>query len=745
MNFTFKRLALLAATVVSAAALLSGCSGDNGATGATGATGPQGAAADPATLAAFQTKIDAATQPESCGTCHSTAGVDHQAIFNKTKDTSTLKLTFTSVTATANADGTFHNVATFKITSNGADYTGTVASNKITGLGTQSWNMVTYNDTTKKVDLARKLDGTAFAYTLAAIGSGTYTMTSDVTTNLQTADSYVYGYVASDPIGPSVAGHVQLYDNVSNAAIKTGAWTYVSKADVKSCENCHGTPYEKHGYRDAVVGGIPDFVACKACHYDTRPGSDAAEFFGDGTYAYTADVMTDVHASHLNVFPYPQEMKNCATCHIGTKLADTLTDANFRKAVCTSCHAEVPTTNTVVAKPLSTVVPHNIPTAECNTCHAAGNIGPTFTAIHAGYNPMIYAANGDKYADKITASVDSATLTGNVLDIKLSAAGTAGTLKAVDVVPTVMVSFYGYDTKDYIVSNHTSDANGKKMEKVIGTANPLFTEVATGTPGSWEVKLDLAAYAKTPSIPAMIADGTIKRAEIAVMPTLKDANGVVIGLNAPSKTFDISGNAFTTYFTPIVDAAKCNKCHDQLGTSFHTGDRGGNVVVCRMCHVTTSGGSHLEMQSRSIDSYIHAIHSSQQFDVKNINFADTAAAAKYEEEIGFVYPMFTTMNCESCHNPGTYNVPDQSKSLPGVLSASAVNATWNRNIKTVPSYVTGPASRACGSCHRAAMINEDAAGDLATFNAHTKVNGTLIQADTGVLDAVITKIMAQFK
>jgi hypothetical protein len=68
------------------------------------------------------------------------------------------------------------------------------------------------------------------------------------------------------------------------------------------------------------------------------------------------------------------------------------------------------------------------------------------------------------------------------------------------------VSFYGYNTKDFILSNHTSDANGKNLEKTIGKTNTLFTEVATGVANSWEVNLDLAAYAKTPSIPQMIAD-----------------------------------------------------------------------------------------------------------------------------------------------------------------------------------------------------------------------------------------------
>jgi hypothetical protein len=54
------------------------------------------------------------------------------------------------------------------------------------------------------------------------------------------------------------------------------------------------------------------------------------------------------------------------------------------------------------------------------------------------------------------------------------------------------------------------------------------------------------------------------------------------------------------------------------------------------------------------------------------------------------YPTHDNTNCESCHNTGTYNVPDQAKSLPGVLSASDPIKGWDRNIGEVPSYVTGP-------------------------------------------------------
>ena len=81
------------------------------------------------------------------------------------------------------------------------------------------------------------------------------------------------------------------------------------------------------------------------------------------------------------------------------------------------------------------------------------------------------------------------------------------------------------------------------------------------------------------------------------------------------------------FYSPIVQVADgCETCHDALATNYHSPDRGGNIVVCRMCHITKSGGSHLEMQSRSIDSYAHAIHAIQAFDIGDIDFTDPVQA-----------------------------------------------------------------------------------------------------------------------
>ena len=96
-----------------------------------------------------------------------------------------------------------------------------------------------------------------------------------------------------------------------------------------------------------------------------------------------------------------------------------------------------------------------------------------------------------------------------------------------------------------------------------------------------------------------------------------------------------------------------------------------------------------------------------------------------------------------------YNVPDQSKSLPGLLSGSDYPLMgWDRNIGEVPAYITGPAARACGSCHRADMIKEDNAGELISFYGHTQRGGYLIEngADEApTLDEVIEDIMKYFK
>ncbi|MCL5278723.1 MAG: hypothetical protein M1376_02305 [Planctomycetes bacterium] len=732
-------------------------------------------------------------QPESCVICHSGAGQkDHQAIYDQFTDTSAFAVTIDSVVSVPSADPTkFDTTLTFTIKENGAPYVDVAG---LPSLKQKTFYAAQY-DSAKRQFINSKSFAAKTATPTATPGQYTVTATG-LAFAPEASNADIYLYIAKDRLTVESIGkgHYALYANMLNVGKTYGdADTYVSAANVSGCEKCHGKPYAKHGYRMAKVSGLPDFEACKNCHYDNRAGEDgqawqilvdnparyAQILAGDALtaaeetkYAYTATVMTDVHMTHAMEFPYPQSMSNCATCHEG-KLEKILTDANFKIQVCKSCHpVNGPTGGTEAnrAPALKTIMPAaihsgmDLNTQNCAGCHHEGGLASSFKRIHTGYNPVIYAdALGTKYSDVFTVSIDEASLAGNLLTIKFSAKKNIDKTKfqASDIIPTVMVGLYGYNTKDFIVSPHGTDAAKKRFLEFLvdgKTTNPRFTVVKAEN-GSWEVTADLSMWAD------MMANGSVKRAEIAVMPLLAKVVGEIdshengetddttYALNAPSRTFDLGANAFDDgFYKPIVKVADgCNTCHDALATTFHSPDRGGNVVVCRMCHTTTSGASHLEMQSRSIDSYVHAIHSFQAFDIGDVNFADPVAAMRYDLHVEHVYPNFTITNCKSCHNEGAFEVPDQSKSLPGLLSKSDSVKSWDRNIGSVPGYITGPASRACGSCHRAQLINEDKAGELVSFNQHTKQGGYLIkegansQETQSLLKTVIDYIMALFQ
>jgi hypothetical protein len=184
--------------------------------------------------------------------------------------------------------------------------------------------------------------------------------------------------------------------------------------------------------------------------------------------------------------------------------------------------------------------------------------------------------------------------------------------------------------------------------------------------------------------------------------------------------------------------------------------------------VPTSGAFVFEGQSRSIDSYVHAIHSFQGWSTGSTDFTDAVTARRYATHIEHIFPNFTATNCEACHvtsnftsgvatDPApTYMVPDQSQSMPGLLSGSDtlqhgwfvldangnyVGTTADRNISGVPagiiqSYATGPASRACGGCHRAKFFKEDDVNGLVSFNQHTNAGGYMV--DTSKTDTTWT-------
>ena len=772
--------------------------------------------------------------PESCAVCHEDAGEEHQAVYDKYVDESALGLTFDSVASVDNLDGTWTVTLNFSITKNGAPYVDTF---NLSMLDQKRFYSARHTAATDEFLTAGQCSLSSFiavdpANGLYAVSDNDCGYAPEDPAN----NAQVYGYIAQTPLFDHAGGtgaeapagtHVHLYDDVANTALAFGTASvddvdaYVSAANPEGCEKCHGAPYLKHGYRAAQVDGLPDFAACKVCHLDDRnashtewqhmvddPFSWATGVPETANYAFTRKLMNVTHMAHSMEFPYPQSMANCATCHAG-KLDMALDNSNFTAQTCKSCHAvrgidSAPKTfdelgneilssrgRSVPGKYYDGRAPslqylwsknagvnttddlggfHTAPIASssptaCTVCHDGGTFFG-FADVHTGYDPTIYNADGDKYAELYTVSIDSVTREGNLLTVAFSS-------NNANIVPELLVSFYGWDTKHYIVNAHERDANSDRMEYVPessgGGPEPFFTEDATSVPGNWLVTFDMAAPqpTKTDDIPTLIAEGVIKKVEFSLAPELELPDGTDAVLAAVSETFDLNADTLIAdYFqgaNGTVDVAKCNVCHDALASSFHDGSgRGGDgVQVCKNCHATTYPGSHVEMASRSIDNYVHAIHSFQEFDPGDVfEEFDPVFAKRYDQHIHHVFPNFTITNCEACHLEGKYNVPDQSKSLFGVASATDTVNTWydivdglavedpdGRAIGELPELVMGPASRACGGCHRARLIRDDAAGDLVAWNAHTEAFGTLVEndADDAVVFGVIEKIMSYFR
>ena len=52
-------------------------------------------------------------------------------------------------------------------------------------------------------------------------------------------------------------------------------------------------------------------------------------------------------------------------------------------------------------------------TTDCTSCHGKAGSAPAFNQIHTGYNKVIYTADGLKYSDAITVTIDEASFANN--------------------------------------------------------------------------------------------------------------------------------------------------------------------------------------------------------------------------------------------------------------------------------------------------------------------------------------------
>ncbi len=69
-------------------------------------------------------------------------------------------------------------------------------------------------------------------------------------------------------------------------------------------------------------------------------------------------------------------------------------------------------------------------------------MAPAWSVAHTGYDTTIYTADGIRYSDAISVTIESAMLDGDTLSVKFSAAESPDIegVDAADIVPSVLVA-----------------------------------------------------------------------------------------------------------------------------------------------------------------------------------------------------------------------------------------------------------------------------------------------------------------
>jgi hypothetical protein len=136
---------------------------------------------------------------------------------------------------------------------------------------------------------------------------------------------------------------------------------------------------------------------------------------------------------------------------------------------------------------------------------------------------------------------------------------------------------------------------------------------------------------------------------------------------------------------PIVEDARCNKCHQELGTftdeSFHGGQRN-DGTTCAWCHTPNRTSSGWAADSTS---YIHAIHAGAK---RSVPF--TWHSTSTTESFANVKFPGVLKACETCHLPGTYDfsATASAAALPNRLHRTVATGLFNGTAGALTSGCT---------------------------------------------------------
>jgi OmcA/MtrC family decaheme c-type cytochrome len=590
-------------------------------------------------------------------------------------------------------------------------------------------------------------------------------------------------------------GHVSL--SAPGNGIPAGS--AVGRNDPRLCVSCHtdqtkyGFPEAKKtatGYDDTDsngykrVNGEAAFTYPRMIHQTHMGNQLVKSGYNLNAHAKKANGTTGCDATTntnrgqcFNLVGFPQDQRNCTKCHDGSATksdgsvnANKTTNGDNWKTVpsrlaCGACHDGIDfatgtgitlanrDADVAAGKPVGTTATGHVGGAKaddalCALCHDSTSIPLYHQTTIASLNNPVVKAGVASFAYKISGvTINSAKQVvvkfqilknGSSVALNAFAAG-AVPLTGYTGGPTFQVAYAtgqdgiaaptdwnsGHDT--LTLADAWAGVNGNSLSGPDATNTYTVTIAASSAGRSASHSLVLPADAKmvTALIAGAFTDPTVT-ANGGALP------GVPAMVAATGNTPDGKPNVARRV---IFSEAKCNNCHDRLGTSpnFHGGNY--SIAMCPACHTPNQGGSTGWAASARV--WVHGIHSASK---RTVPFTWHAVSATDNYSV-LQYPG-VLKDCQQCHLPGTYDfsasqyTPDL---IAGMLNVQA--GTGKLNPASTTAYVF-PQAAPVGSGQWAYGLKVDNTTDYGTGWSINPATGTLVAKTTQDSNLVTSPITA---
>ncbi|HZT28478.1 MAG TPA: OmcA/MtrC family decaheme c-type cytochrome [Bryobacteraceae bacterium] len=515
----------------------------------------------------------------------------------------------------------------------------------------------TINDNPSQTQAANDAGGT---FVTNAVGDYTYTFATKAPANFDATVTHAIGVSAQRDL--SEFGTFDEWSETSNDVfnfVPNGSPVTVTRSVVTTdaCNQCHN-PLIGHG------GSRLKVELCILCHTPQTINPDTQ---------LTQDMKVLIHKIHMgsslpsvkagtpyriwhrgqwsdfSTVVFPQDVRNCTTCHAqGATQADNW-KTNPTAAACGSCHDNVN---------FATGANHvNLPQPndnQCKNCHGS-QATLDFDASIPGAH--VIPSNSTSLPGLVTKilKVDG-TAPGTTPTVTFSVTDKSGVPMDISKLASIRVILAGPNT------DYGTGPGGIRVSE-----DPSKTAGSNGT----------YAYTMTNKIPAAAAGSYTVSVEarntVTLLPGTTKATQATDAAKPMRSYFSVDQGPVTPR-RQVVATEKCAACHQNLGF-VHGGTRN-DSQECGMCHnpMLTDGTSK---QSVNMAWQIHSIHRGE-----NLANPYVLGTTNYQE-VRFPGDL---RDCTKCHLSGTYRVEN--------VGAAALVASPGGFTPTTP-----PISAACQGCH----------------------------------------------